>query len=80
MVFGASTAYAAPKIKNYLDVKKAFNTAKGLQAAGDYVDALNALNNVNNKWMPESTRKDLQALETQESNLFKIKVIMILLF
>jgi flagellar biosynthesis GTPase FlhF len=67
VLFGCGTAYAAPKVKDYLAVNSAIGGAKQLQASGNYADALAKLNGVDGMWMLSSIRQNLESLEKQES-------------
>jgi flagellar biosynthesis GTPase FlhF len=67
VLLGCGTAYAAPKIKDYLTVNGAISDAKQLQASGNYTGALAKLNGVDGMWMLSSTRQNVGNLEKQES-------------
>jgi hypothetical protein len=66
ILLGCGTAYAAPKVKDYLAVNDAIGSAKQLQASGNYAAALAKLNNVDGMWMFSSTKQNLENLEKQE--------------
>lgn len=66
VLFGCGTAYAAPKIKDYLAVNGAIGAAKQLQMSGNYADALSKLNDVDGMWTLSSDKQKLESLERQE--------------
>ena len=68
VLISGGTAYAAPKINDYLAVTGAINTAQRLQGQGQYTDALAALAAVQGRWAFQSTWQELDALKTKEDS------------
>ena len=61
------TAYASPKISDYLAVSAAIGATQKLQAEGNYTAALSELNGVEEKWTLPSTKRNLENLKVEEA-------------
>ena len=68
VVLSGGTAYAAPKINDYVAVSAALGNAKHLQNDGNYTDALAVINAIAGRWMFQSTRQELESLREKETS------------
>jgi len=73
LLLSVTTIFAAPKVKDYFTVNKVISIVESLQAEGSYQDALGSLNNVDDRWMFESTRKKIDNLKEQQNNFIQYK-------
>lgn len=61
-------AIGAPKASDFFTVQGVLNQVKGLEAKGNFQTALAALQYVEEKWMPGSTKEAVNKMEAQEKS------------
>lgn len=66
VLISGGTAFAAPKVNDYIAVKAALSNAEQLQSKGDYAGALSSLNAVEGRWTFQSNKQELEDLKNKE--------------
>ena len=67
IIVGAGTAFAAPKINDYIKVNGLVSEALKLESAGDYQAALASLVLTKDKWTLESKRQEVEDLKKSQA-------------
>lgn len=70
---GAGTAFAAPKINDYIKVNGIVSEALRLESTGDYQAALASLVLADDKWTLESKRQEVNELKEEQSKYAQFK-------
>lgn len=73
VVVGAGTAFAAPKINDFIKVSGFVNEALQLESAGDYQSALATLALADNRWTLGSRRQEIEKLKESQSKYAQFK-------
>ncbi len=74
IAIGAGTAFAAPKINDFIKVNSFVNDALRLESVGDYQAASAALALTDNRWSFGSKRQEIEKLKENESKYAQFKV------
>jgi len=73
VIGGAGTAFAAPKINDYIKVNGLISEALELESAGDYQAALASLVVAQDKWTLESKRQEIEDLKEAQAKYAQYK-------
>ena len=73
IIVGAGTAFAAPKINDYIKVNGLVSEALKLESAGDYQAALASLVLTKDKWTLESKRQEVEKLKESQTKYAQFK-------
>lgn len=75
VMVGAGTAFAAPKINDYIKVNGIVSEAINLESTGDYQAALASLVLADDKWTLESKRQEIDELKEEQAKYAQFKEI-----
>lgn len=78
VLLGATTVFAAPRVKDFIDVNRAIQEAITQEASGGYQDALNTLMLADDKWTTASKRQEIAKLKETQTRYAKFKTSFIL--
>lgn len=73
LLVSASAVFAAPKIKDYLEVNDAIKEAKELQDSGNYAEALISLTQVTDNWSLNSQKDKINELKEKQERYMEYK-------
>lgn len=74
ILLGASTAFAAPKVNDFVKVNGFIKEALRQESTGEYQGALDTLALTDNRWTTESKRQEVVKLKESQSKYIQFKV------
>lgn len=74
ILLGAGTAFAAPKVRDFVKVNGFIKEALRQESAGEYQGALDTLASADNRWTTESKRQKVVKLKESQSKYIQFKV------
>lgn len=75
IVLVGGTVYAAPKVNDYMKVRKAIQEAKEKQYNDEYQVAIDTLNSVENRWSLKSQKQELMVLKQAQVKFMEYEQI-----